>query len=290
MKLLSSILIILAFATFIWSNTSNNVAIATNKSKHLDNQSKKINNFLPHFKDTIYVLGDSYIELPLNEQYAYVFRRNKPTLRLPVSSGNDKLHKGIKTRTGLFTVQSKLRKAISKQFNNAELINWVGFNYNIGFHGLSSSGYYSYLGKKPSSHGCVRISREDGDSLYVSVKVGTPVMVYEEEPARVFRFIDSVELSQRSYFTLGERGEMQKYILDSRLAALQSGITDYLEDLAIVMDGITQLRPGSYDIGIYSECSKPRLIIESDFALESKDNTNIPMSINNLNNPQTKTE
>lgn len=273
MRFITSILLILAFATIIWSNVAKRTSSCTSKSKHQYTQSKDINIFLPQFKDTVYVLGDSYIELPLKEQYAYVFRRNKPTLRLPVSTGTENVHKGIKTREGLFAVQSKLRKAISRQFNNAALINWVGYNYNIGFHGLATSGYYRFLGKKPSSHGCVRIARDDGDSLYRSVRIGTPVMVYEEEPARVFRFTDSLELMQKTHYILRERGWFQKNVLDARLAALREGVTEYLSDLMIVMDGRTQLRPGGYDIGVFKELKKPRPMINSYIAESVSDNT-----------------
>ncbi len=290
MRLITSILIILAFTTIIWSNIVETTTSCISKSKHQYIQSKDINIFLPHFKDTVYVLGDSYIELPLNEQYAYVFRRNKPSLKLPVSTGTDKVHKGIKTRQGLFAVQSKLRKAISRQFNNAALINWVGYNYNIGFHGLASSGYYRYLGEKPSSHGCVRISRDDGNLLYESVKIGTPVMVFEEEPARVFKFTDSLELQSRAHYILVERGWFQKNMLDDRLAALKMGISDYLSDLMIVMDGQTQLRPGGYDIGIYSKINSPRPIINSYIATEIRDNTYSILNIAYFDNSETPNE
>ncbi len=275
MRLLTSILIILAFTTIIWSSVVKNASSCISKSKHQYIQSKDINIFLPQFKDTIYVLGDAYIELSLKEQYAYVFRKNNSTLRLAVSTGTDKVNKGIKTRQGLFAVQSKLRKAVSRQFNNAALINWVGYNYNIGFHGLASSGYYRYLGKKPSSHGCVRIAREEGDSLYRSVDIGTPVMVYEEEPARVFKFIDSLELKKRDYYMLESRGWFQKNMLDARLDALKRGVSDYLSDLILVMDGKTELRPGGYDIGIYSEMTKPRPRYQYTFETSRRDNTNL---------------
>ncbi len=290
MRFVSSILIILVIATFIWSNVAKDTPTHLSKSKNLYNQSKHININLPQYKDTIYVLGDTYIELPLQEQYVYIYRRNRSVLVLPISSGTDKVPKGIKTRTGLFAVQSKLRKAISRQFNNAALINWVGYNYNIGFHGLATSGYYRYLGNKASSHGCVRIAREDGDSLYRSVKLGTPVMVYEDEPARIFKFTDSLELTRRPHYFLQTKGWFQKNMLDERLAALKSGISDYLSDLMIVMDGETQLRPGAYDIGSYKELVKPRPIVNCDIVLAITDNTKTDLKYTDIQEPTISSE
>ena len=114
-------------------------------------------------KDTVYLLGDNYIEIVLKKQRAILNRKNDSAIIYKISSGNDKIPKGQETPDGLYTVQSKSPMAISKQFKNAELYHWIGYNGNVGFHGLKGNGYYNTLGIRPSSHGCVRIAREDAE-------------------------------------------------------------------------------------------------------------------------------
>lgn len=143
--------------------------------------------FLP-FYDTLYYLGDSYFEVNLKHQKGLLIFRNGQIDSFPISSGNPHLNKGVSTPTGLFAVQYKSPIQISRQFENTEMINWIGFNGNIGFHGLKKKGYYSYLGKRPSSHGCIRISLEDGERLYKIVKIGTPVILFEGQPFRIIKF------------------------------------------------------------------------------------------------------
>ncbi len=216
--------------------------------------------------DTVFTLSDSYIEISLSEQVARLYLRNEDTKAYKISSGTDKIHKGMKTPSGLYTVQNKTPLARSRQFNNAELINWIGFYYNIGFHGLKGNSYYSYLGNKPSSHGCIRIGREDGKDLYDNVNPGTPVIVYENKPARVIAFICKEEIGIHD-FILNQRGYYQKGILDERISSLYSG--DYYKVWfnRLILDGETILRPGGYDIGLAEKVSSRQEFWLPDFKL-----------------------
>lgn len=68
---------------------------------------------------------------------------------------------------------------------------WMPFDGGIGFHGLEARSYYQYLGRRRSSHGCVRIANETGAALFKSTPTGTLVYVHSGAPARVLRFADS---------------------------------------------------------------------------------------------------
>jgi len=136
-----------------------------------------INEF-SNLRDTLFTSKSSYVVIDLKKQTAYLYRRDSAVYVFPVSSGNEKLFKGEKTREGLFAIKSKMPEWNSRQFDMTLMLNWMGFNYGIGFHALATSGYYYYLGKRPSSHGCVRISREDAKKLYGIVEIGTPVLVH----------------------------------------------------------------------------------------------------------------
>lgn len=207
--------------------------------------------FLPVL-DTIYLLGDKYISVSFKEQKARVIFRGDSIKEFKISSGTSKLEKGLDTPPGLFSVQSKSPLAISKQFENAELYYWVGFNGNIGFHGLKTSVYYNHLGLRPSSHGCIRIGREDGEKLYGMVEHGTPVIAYYEQPARVIRFASFKEFNPNKDFVLQRGGAFQAKMLARRMKSLYNGTYYQYSGAKIFMDGKTILRPGAYEVGSQS--------------------------------------
>jgi len=143
-------------------------------------------------RDTLYTLGDAYIEVNLKAQVAYLHQRNGDVKFFKISSGNPKIPKGVETKEGLFVIQCKLPKWHSRQFDSTLMINWMGFNYGVGFHALAGRSYYRYLGVKPSSHGCVRVSREDAAEVYEKIKLGTPVLVHRGNTAVSIQFADTL--------------------------------------------------------------------------------------------------
>ena len=143
-------------------------------------------------RDTLYTLGDSYIEVNLKTQSAHLFQRNGDVKFFKISSGNPKLPKGVETKEGLYVIQCKLPQWHSRQFDSTLMINWMGFNYGVGFHALAGKSYYKYLGNKPSSHGCVRVSREDAADVYEKIKLGTPVLVHRGNTAVAIQFADTL--------------------------------------------------------------------------------------------------
>lgn len=178
--------------------------------------------FLP-FKDTFYYLGDQYIEINLGKQIAMLFSRNGEIDTVKISSGNKYLHKGIETPTGLFAVQNKAPIQISRQFENTEMLNWIGFNGNIGFHGLKKTGYYASLGKRPTSHGCVRMANEDGVRWYQLVKIGTPVLVYRNEPLITIKFASYSDVDYNKDLVIQKGGYQINRILNSRIKNISRG-------------------------------------------------------------------
>lgn len=236
-------------------------------------------NYLPA-KDTVYVLGDAYIELCLKTQKARLFVRDGDTIEFGISSGTSRISKGVDTPDGIYTVQNKSTKAISKQFNNAELFYWVGFNGNIGFHGLKGKGYYGYLGSRPSSHGCVRISCEDGEKIYGKVRRGTPIMAYYEEPARAMRFAKPAEYSPNKDFVLTSRNGRAAKQMRNRLMYLYTGKANVQNYSKIFMDGVTVFRPGGYLVGSADKIAlKQELFIhESGITFVKRDKLSVSMN------------
>ncbi|MCL2039786.1 MAG: L,D-transpeptidase [Bacteroidetes bacterium] len=217
--------------------------------------SKEELDFLPiqnvRIKDTIFVQGNSYVEISLKEQLCRLYLKdtnNNTNCKVyKISSGNPNIFEGLETPTGLFTVQTKNPLGISKQFNNAELHNWVGFNVNFGIHGLAGNGYYNHLGHRASSHGCVRISRENGKELYDNVRFGTPVLVYSDEPAIALKFIDTIT-SLSKYYILPANAQKHNPIIRQRLQNIYDGLI-LQNDKKLLMTGETVIRWGGYRIG-----------------------------------------
>lgn len=141
-------------------------------------------------RDTLYTTDSIYLEADLVRQDVTVHYRNGRSRTFLISSGNPAISEAIATPTGIFTVQSKLPLAISRQFNDAKLYHWIGVYGGVGFHGLEGNGYYWNLGKRPSSHGCIRMAREEIREMYDLVHVGTPILVHNGDPARVIAFCD----------------------------------------------------------------------------------------------------
>lgn len=237
--------------------------------------------FVP-VRDTIYTLSRWYLVLDLARQRLTLYGREGERREFPVSSGTTRVHQGIETPTGLFTLQTKATLALSRQFENTPMLYWMGFSGNIGFHALEGWGYYRHLGQRPSSHGCVRLSREDAQYLYQLLPRGTPVLVHKEEPARVLAFLKPEEFTPGHDWLLRSGGREQALLLQNRLAALYAGKARTLYRRRLVLDGSAILRPGGYDVGAAREIppQEPPLLLGTlalEFLPAVRSNTAVPL-------------
>jgi hypothetical protein len=178
---------------------------------------------LSHLKlrDTVYTTDSVYLEVNLTKQNVTVHRRDGESATFLVSSGNPFIREGMSTPMGVFTVQNMTPMALSKQFNNARLHNWIGVQGGVGFHGLDGSGYYGYLGVRPSSHGCLRMAREAIKSMYSMVHTGALIMVHGGDPARVVAFCDARDTAGAAL--IDSASVFNRALGKSRLESLMSG-------------------------------------------------------------------
>ena len=172
-------------------------------------------------RDTLYTTDSVYLEVNLTKQNVTVHHRERSSRTFLVSSGTPYISDGMATPTGIFTVQNKVPLALSRQFNNARLHHWIGVNGGIGFHGLEGSGYYGYLGVRPSSHGCIRMSRHEIKEMYGMIHVGAPILVHYGEPARVVAFCDPADTLDA--FIIDSTTARIRGLGDERIQALYSG-------------------------------------------------------------------
>lgn len=163
-----------------------------------ERNSQNENNFRKVF-DTLYTSSDYFVEIDLSKQLGYLHSRFQPVKTFKVSTGTIKIEDGVETKPGIFVIQHKAKKWYSTQFDSTLMLYWMGFNYGIGFHALAGNSYYKYLGKKTSSHGCIRISREDGEELFGILNYGTPVIINNGESAIKIGFADKNGLDYKYY-------------------------------------------------------------------------------------------
>lgn len=163
--------------------------------------------FSKNLRDTVYTDKDKWLELRIDQQVLYVHYRNGRTKTYNVSTGNKYLSKGIESRPGLFAIFLKEEIHKSSQFNNAQMNYYMPYNMGIGFHGLPGSGYYGFLGKQPSSHGCIRMRNEDVRELFKETDIGTIVLAHRGNTNRVVAFApegftNDAEYSKDDYMNL----------------------------------------------------------------------------------------
>lgn len=187
------------------------------------NENEEIKFYYIPVKDTLYYLGDDYIEVCLDSQRAYHISKDGTIDSVKISSGNKYISRGIETPTGLFAVQNKAPIQISRLFDNTEMLNWIGFNNNIGFHGLRKTGYYASLGRRPTSHGCVRMSNEDGIRWYKKVKVGIPVLVYRKKSVWKMKFASFDEFNPNKDVLIQKGNKLVYHFLNQRIKSLIAG-------------------------------------------------------------------
>jgi hypothetical protein len=162
--------------------------------------------FSKNLKDTIYTNDKLWLEFRIDQQMLYVHFRDGRLIKYPVSSGIPGAHKSVDSRPGLFAIFYKADVHKSSQFNS-QLNYFMAFNMGIGFHGLQGTGYYSHLGIRPSSHGCVRMRNEDVRELFKHCSIGTLVLAHKGNTNRIIAFApegfeNEVELTKEDHLSL----------------------------------------------------------------------------------------
>jgi L,D-transpeptidase catalytic domain len=229
----------------------NNEPVAKENSVYVINPQTRYD--YSQLRDTIYTLHNYIIEVNLKTQHAKLRSREGWIKEFPISSGTDKVEKGMLTKEGLFSIHSKSPKLYSVQFDSTVMLNWMGFNFGIGFHALEGNGYYRYLGKRNVSHGCLRVSREDANQIYKLISIGTPVLVHSGNSAICVEFGNQDEVYK--YYSYSEL----KQVLPDRLTKLYNGEFLVTENPKILVDDNNLVHSG-IDLGNAARVPKRQLI------------------------------
>ncbi|MBV6477680.1 MAG: hypothetical protein HGGPFJEG_00422 [Ignavibacteria bacterium] len=171
-------------------------------------------------KDTVYTELDTWLELRIDQQMLYQHRRDGSVIKYPVSTGNKSSGdpEALESRPGVFAIFLKVEHHKSSQFNSANMYHFMPFNQGIGFHSIDGTGYYSHLGVRPSSHGCIRMKHEHAKKLFSESPVGTLVLASRGYSARTIAFAEKDFKNEKNY----EKDEM-KYMLANNLYNIANG-------------------------------------------------------------------
>ena len=125
-------------------------------------------------------IGYTYVEICISQQRMWCYENGTVIVDTPVVTGNP--NKGDATPSGgVWAIDAKKRNAIlTGEGYTSPVDYWMPFNGDVGIHDLKERAYFGgtiYLTN--GSHGCVNTPYEAVQTIYNTVSIGTPVIVYE---------------------------------------------------------------------------------------------------------------
>jgi len=121
-------------------------------------------------------IGDTYVEICIEDQKMYYYEEGKLYLETDVVTGNGGRH----TKRGVCFIHNKARNATLVGDDYVSFVKyWMKIWNGIGIHDASwrwKFGGEIYLTN--GSHGCINTPLENVIKLYERVEIGTPVIVY----------------------------------------------------------------------------------------------------------------
>ena len=131
------------------------------------------------------MIGDTYLEVSLDEQHLYYYENGALVLDSDVVTGNHAY--GYDTPQGVYSVYFMQRNRTLVGETYRSFVNyWIAFYNHYGVHDASWRNEFGgdiYLHN--GSHGCVNTPKENVSKLYDMIEVGTPVIVYSYDKTRI---------------------------------------------------------------------------------------------------------
>ena len=138
-------------------------------------------------------VGNTYVELNLSRQHLWYYKDGALVFDTNIVSGTMTTWRYtppgwyyLAYKSSPHTMKGEINPATGQPIYTAKCTYWMNFipSVGIGFHDYDngrsnwSSTAYLYNG----SHGCINMHLSDAKTLYESLEVGTPVVVYYSEP------------------------------------------------------------------------------------------------------------
>ncbi len=124
-------------------------------------------------------IGDSYVEVSISAQKMWVYKDGACVVSTDVVTGC--VQKEYDTPTGsVWAIDGKLTNyTLTGQDYAAEVSNWLPYNGNVGIHDATwRKEFGSDIYLKNGSHGCVNTPLSAMKTVYETVTIGYPVVVY----------------------------------------------------------------------------------------------------------------
>ena len=133
-------------------------------------------------------LGDVYVEISIDKQTMWCYKNGAVVVETPVVTGDISKEGRATPKNGCWPI---FWKTTDYTMNGPRDENgtpeyttfvhyWMPFNGNVGIHDLASRGdnFGGDIYKTNGSHGCINTPLEAVKTIYETVSVGTPVIVY----------------------------------------------------------------------------------------------------------------
>ena len=113
-------------------------------------------------------------------QEMWCYKDGELIVDTPVVTGNP--NKGNETPAGgVWAIDAKMQDYVLRGEGYASPVDyWMPFNGDVGIHDMQNRAYFGgsiYLTN--GSHGCVNTPYDAAQTIYNTVSIGTPVIVYE---------------------------------------------------------------------------------------------------------------
>ncbi|MEG1947075.1 MAG: L,D-transpeptidase family protein [Lachnospiraceae bacterium] len=129
-------------------------------------------------------IGKTYIEIDYTKQHLWYYENGSLVTETDIVSGNINRNNG--SPDGVFKIVYKDSPAVLRGENyESNVTYFMPFAYNVGIHDASWRGVGEFGGEKyktNGSHGCINVPLQAAETIFKSVKVGTPVIAYYREP------------------------------------------------------------------------------------------------------------
>ncbi len=147
-------------------------------------------------------IGNSYVEVDLDNQHVYVYKDNNLVVHCDCVSG--KVSAGNFTPDGTYAITYKERDAtLVGETYSSPVSYWMPFNGNIGLHDASwRSSFGGSIYVTGGSHGCVNLPKSKAAEIFEQVEKGEAVVVYggkqevpQEKPQNVTELTEEQQLA-----------------------------------------------------------------------------------------------
>ncbi len=122
-------------------------------------------------------IGNTYVEISITEQKMWCYKDGQLVVETDIVSGNESA--GLATPSGcVWAIDGKVSPRHFKS-TNVDVDFWLPFNGGVGLHNATwRSSYGGTIYQTNGSHGCINTPYDAMSTIYQTMEIGYPVIVY----------------------------------------------------------------------------------------------------------------